>query len=170
MRSLNLGVSGKRAAARLAFALALGLALPLALPSALSAETNAAPQGEAARIAALETELARQTQIATNARQSLEALRAEMKLKDELLNLGRERNAELYKIASEIADKYVRNRSTEPLLQYNRVRMENLRQSYEDRLRAARIHETTLPPSVQDRMNKELNERQDAAQPPSNQN
>ena len=168
MRPLNLEVSCKRGAVRLA--LALGLALPLALPSALSAETNAAPQGEAARIAALETELARQTQIAINARQSLEALRAEMKLKDELLILGRERNAELYKIASEIADKYVRNRSTEPLLQYNRVRMENLRQSYEDRLRAARIHETTLPPSVQDRMNKELNERQDAAQPPSNQN
>lgn len=150
---------------------ALGL-LSVAAPSLSNASTamTPAPQSEAARIADLEAELARQTQIATNARQSLEALRAESKLKDELLILGRERNAELYDIAMEIADKYVRNRSADALLQLNRVRMENLRQSYEDRLRAARLLETTLPPSLQERMNKELGERQQAAPSPPSQN
>lgn len=149
--------------------IALGIVLAAFAPSAVYAKTSAVPpvQNEVSRVAELEAELARQTQIAANARQSLEALRAEMKLKDELLILGRDRNAELYNIAMEIADKYARNRSTEPLLQYNRVRMENLRQSYEDRLRAARILDSTLPPSVQERMNKELGAPQEAATPSS---
>jgi|GEM_PF-2774607 len=122
------------------------------------------------RIAELEDLLARQTLIAENARQSQEALRAEMKLKDELLVLGRERNAELYAIAEEIADKYVRNRSVDPFLQTSRVKMENLRQSYEDRLRAARIYEATLPPSVQQRMDAELGAAPGAQQPANPQN
>ncbi|WP_197054320.1 hypothetical protein [Sphingomonas sp. 37zxx] len=108
------------------------------------------------RVAALEAELARQTLIASNARQSLDALRAEVKLKDELLVLGRERNAELYAIAMEIAKKHVRSDDWEPFFQGERVKMENLRQSYEDRLRAARVYESTLPPSVQKQMDAEL--------------
>lgn len=108
------------------------------------------------RIAELETELARQTRIADNARQAMEAMRGEMKLRDELLVLGRERNAQLYEIAMEIAKKHVRSDDWEPFFQTERVRMENLRQSYEDRLQAARIFESTLPPSIQQRMDAEL--------------
>lgn len=111
------------------------------------------------RIAELEAALARQTAIADNAAQSLQAAREEIKLKDELIVLGRERNAELYAIAMEIAQKYVRRRDWEPFVQHDRVRLENAKQSYEDRLGAARIYESTLPPSVQQRMDAELSKR-----------
>lgn len=126
---------------------------------------EAKPPTPQERIAELEAQLARQTRIADNARRSLDALRAEDKLKDELLVLGRQRNAELYAIAVEIAEKYVRSRSIEPFLQERRVKMENLKQSYEDRLRAARIYESTLPPSVQQRMDAELGQGAGQAAP-----
>lgn len=116
----------------------------------------AGEQSPEQRITELEAELARQTRIADNARQTMEAMRGEMILKDELLILGRERNAQLFEIAMEIAKKHVRSKDWEPFLQHERVQMENLRQSYEDRLRAARIFESTLPPSVQQRMEAEL--------------
>jgi len=120
-------------------------------------ETPAANEAKSTeRIAELEGYLARQTTIAENARQEVEAVRAELKLKDELLVLGRERNAELYAIANEITQKYVRSRSIDPFIQSSRIKMENLKQSYEDRLHAARIYESTLPPSVQKRMDAEL--------------
>ena len=145
---------------------ALGVVLG-AVPAPLLAQGQAAmppaPAGELTpkqtpeqRIAELEAALTRQTRIADNARQSMDAMRGEMKLKDELLVLGRERNAQLYEIAMEIAKKYVRSNDWEPFFQTERVRMENLRQSYEDRLQAARIFESTLPPSVQQRMDAEL--------------
>ncbi|ATY31563.1 hypothetical protein [Sphingomonas psychrotolerans] len=121
-----------------------------------AATTTAKPQSAAERIAELEGQLIRQERIADNARQSMEAMRAEMKLRDELLVLGRERNAELYAVAMEIAEKHVRRKDWEPFTQHSRVRMENLKQSYEDRLRAARITAETLPPSVQQRMDAEL--------------
>lgn len=114
------------------------------------------PPAPAVRIAELESLLARQTAIADNATQELDKLRAELALKDELLVLGRDRNAELYAVAKEIVDKVVRPRSLEPFVQAGRVRMENLKQSYEDRLYAARIYPGTLPPSVQRRMDAEL--------------
>lgn len=123
---------------------------------AQQAATTAKPQSAAERIAELEGQLLRQERIADNARQSMDAMRAEMKLKDELLVLGLERNAELYAIAMEIAQKYVRRKDWEPFTQQSRVRMENLKQSYEDRLRAARVTAQTLPPSVQQRMDAEL--------------
>lgn len=130
---------------------------PLALLAIAAAPAPSAPvQKPAERIAELEGLLARQTTIADNARQEVEALRAEIRLKDELLVLGRERNAELHAIAKEITEKYVRSRSVDPFIQSSRVRMENLKQSYEDRLHAARIYEGTLPPSVQQRMDAEL--------------
>lgn len=126
-------------------------------PSAevLASAEAATPTAEQ-RLATVEAELARQTRIADNARQSMEAMRAEMALKDELLVLGRERNAELYAIAMEIAKVRIRSDDWEPFFQGERVKMENLRQSYEDRLRAARIVESTLPPSVQRRMDAEI--------------
>lgn len=132
-------------------------------PQAAAAPAAAQPKPQE-RIAQLEAALARQTAIADNAAQSLQAAREEIKLKDELIVLGRERNAELYAIAMEIAQKYVRRRDWEPFVQHDRVRLENARQSYEDRLGAARIYENTLPPSVQQRMDAELSKRP-ASQP-----
>lgn len=157
MRSLSLAVA----------ALGLLAAAPaLAQEAAPAADAAPAkPQTPQERIAELEAALARQAAIADNAVQSLQAARAEIKLKDELLVLGRERNAELYAIAMEIAGKYVRRRDWEPFVQHDRVRLENARQSYEDRLRAARIYESTLPPSVQKRMEADLGKNSPDAQP-----
>jgi hypothetical protein len=94
-------------------------------------------------------------------------LRAELKLKDELLLLGRQRNAELYTAASEVLDRLARRRSLEPFVQAQRVSMENLVQNYEDRLRAARVYDTTLPPSLQLRMQQELGAKAAAATDPA---
>ncbi len=104
----------------------------------------------------------RQQVAVDNARLQVEALRAEIKLKDELLVLARDRNAELYKIASEILARHARKRSWEPFIQSSRVRLENLVQSYEDRLRAARVTEATLPPSIAERMERELAQKNPA--------
>ena len=104
----------------------------------------------------LEERYLRQQVAVDNARQQVEALRAEIALKDELLVLARERNAELYAVASEVLARHAKQRSWEIFVQSSRVRMENLVQSYEDRLRAARVTEATLPPSVNERMQREL--------------
>ncbi len=113
-------------------------------------------QAATAQIAQLQADLHQQTTVAQNARQEVERLRAELTLKDELIALGVQRNAELYAIASEIADKGLSKRSLEPFVQASRVKMENLKQSYEDRLREARVYDTTLAPSVQARMEQDL--------------
>lgn len=97
-----------------------------------------------------------------NHRLLLAQARAEAALKDELIVLGRERNAEIYAIANEILGRYgdldfrdlVSRR--EPFVQAARVRLENRMQDYEDRLRAARIYETTLPPSVEARLRNDV--------------
>lgn len=104
-----------------------------------------------------EAQLQREKTIAENARREVEYLRGELALRDELIRLAVERNAEIYAIASEIADLGLSKRSAEPFIQANRVKLENLRQAYEDRLRAARFYDTTLPPSVQTRMEQDLN-------------
>jgi hypothetical protein len=163
-----------RAIASVAAIAWIGCAAPVQAQTAPVATPAAKPLSKTAaleqRVAELEGEVARQTVIADNARREMEALRADAKLKDELLALGRDRNAQLYAIAEEIADKFVRSRSIDPFFQGRRVKMENLRQDYEDRLRAARIHETTLPPSVQARMEAEIgNGRAPSAEtPPQN--
>ncbi len=134
------------------------LALLLAASSA-EAQTGPAvpiPAADADAAAQREARYLRQQVAVDNARQELEAQRAEMKLKDELLILARERNAELYKVASEILARHAKQRSWEPFIQSSRVRMENLIQSYDDRLRVARFTEATLPPSVEERMKREL--------------
>lgn len=114
----------------------------------------------------LEAELERQRQIAKNARYQVERLRAEIALKDELLELGRQRNRELYDTGNEILDRYAGMdfgdvlSAREPFVQKGRVELENLVQDYEDALRAARFTEDTLPPSVEERMHEELAEAQ----------
>lgn len=142
----------------------VGVVFAAANPAnAQPAEQNAAtpliaieqcPTSGKARISCLE----RQAKMAVNARQQLEVMRRDMALKDELLVLAVERNATLYEIASEIVDKGLSKGSLEPFLQLRRVEMENLKQSYEDRLREARFYSTTLPPSVEKRMEEELSQ------------
>lgn len=143
---------------------------------ALLLATTPAPQGSptptggpapvAETAAQREERYLRQQVAVDNARQQVEALRAEAALKDELLVLARERNAELYTIASEILARHAKQRSWEVFVQASRVRMENLVQSYEDRLRAARVTAATLPPSVEQRMQRELAPKDPAAATP----
>lgn len=127
---------------------------PVAYQAATPVKPNPLADAQA-RITELEAQLARQTQAASNAHSEVVRLRAELALKDELLALGLQRNAELYAIATEVVDKGL-SRKSEPFLQTQRVKMENMKQDYEDRLRAARIYPTTLPPSVQQRMDADL--------------
>lgn len=144
------------------------------LVALLLAATPAAPQvpvTPVTPVAAVEAPAAREErylrqQVAVdNARQQVEALRAELALKDELLLLGRARNAELYAVASEILARHARQRAWEPFIQASRVRMDNAVQAYEDRLRAARVTEATLPPSVAARMAAELAPKAAASAP-----
>jgi hypothetical protein len=120
------------------------------------------PAVPAAPVMDLTVELARQKQALANARDEIAQLNADLALRDELLTLGLERNAQLFVISEEILDKY-RNAGIltalnrrEPFIQASRVRMERLVQDYEDRLRSARITAQTLAPSVEKRMSREL--------------
>ncbi len=152
----------------IAAALQAAVPVPQAESPAATAKA-AAPETPAAEIARLRAEnaeltirIARADMVADNARQQVETLRDEAKLKDELLALGQARNADLYKLGSEILDQYQHKglgkviSGNEPFLQTSRVKLENLVQDYEDKLRAARFTETTLPPSVEERMKRDL--------------
>ncbi|WP_337828490.1 hypothetical protein [Pseudonocardia sp. TMWB2A] len=99
-----------------------------------------------------------------NARKEVRRLRTELALRNELIELGRTRNAELYEVAQAMLDRLMKNKSYDPFFQTGRVRMENLKQEYEDKLRAARIYEHTLPPSVQKRMDADLARQREAAE------
>lgn len=129
-----------------------------------------------AEVADLRRQLDRQTLIADNARGQLDRARGEAKLKDELIELGRTRNTELLKLGREILDRYGRKDffdlvgGSEPFVQSSRVRLENLVQDYEDKLRAARFTKDTLPPSVEARMRAELAPRADAPAPQADPN
>ncbi|RXZ66312.1 hypothetical protein [Pelagerythrobacter rhizovicinus] len=135
------------------------LMMPLALLAAPVAAQGAGAEPQAggtaetppveARIARLEGELARAKRVAENARQQVARLRAELALKDELIALGIERNAQLYELAVEVIEKGLSKRSVEPFLQTARVKMENLQQDYVDRAHAVRIYPGTPPPSLQ---------------------
>lgn len=127
-----------------------------------------APTPPDVQIEALNARLDQAEQALANHRTLLAQARSEIALKDELIVLGRERNGELYAIAQEILARYgdvdfreVLSRR-EPFVQTARVRLENRMQDYEDRLRAARVYETTLPPSVERRMQQELDQRRSA--------
>ncbi|AJP71147.1 hypothetical protein [Sphingomonas hengshuiensis] len=149
------------------FLLSAALAAAATPATAQTVSGTPAVVSDKARITELEAQLRRQTLIAENARKEVEIVRANARLKDELILLARQRNAELYAIATEILDRGMHPRSVEPFLQTRRVKMENLKQAFEDRLNAARIFETTQPPSVQLRMDSELKAKRaaDAAAP-----
>jgi len=146
----------------------------VAAPTAATADQAAAkPPTEAeklrAEVAELRRQLDRQTLIADNARGQVTRMREDVRIKDELIELGRTRNAELFKLGGEILDRYGRKDffdlvgGSEPFVQSSRVRLENLVQDYEDKLRAARFTRDTLPPSVEARMRAELAAPADAA-------
>lgn len=143
----------------------------VAAPTAATADQIAAskpakPPTELERLRAenetLRRQLDRQTLVADNARGQLTQAHGEAKLKDELIELGRTRNAELLKLGREILDRYARKDfldvlgGSEPYVQASRVRLENLVQDYEDKLRAQRFTKDTMPPSVEARMRAEL--------------
>lgn len=159
------------------------LALALAPVAAPAQEASAAPAAAAAakepteveklraEAADLRARLDRQEVVADNARGQLQQAREQIRLKDELLMLGRQRNAELLALGREILARY-RSKGlgdvvigSEPFVQASRVRLENLVQDYEDKLRAAGFTVATLPPSVEARMRAELAPPSDAAQP-----
>lgn len=143
------------------------LAAPAGAQTAYTDVVQAEPpsaEDAATRLERLQARNAQLEQALENHRVLLAQARAEAALKDELIVLGRERNAELYGTAKEILDRYgdldfrdVMSRR-EPFVQASRVRLENQMQDYEDRLRAARVYETTLPPSVEARMQRDLEE------------
>jgi hypothetical protein len=142
-----------------------GLGVIAAAPATPAAEPGIAPADIAGRAAPADNpaaELARRTVALANAQAEIARLDAALAVRDELLVLGRQRNAELFAIASEILEKY-RNAGIltgigrrEPFVQSGRVRMERLVQDYEDRLRSARVTEQTLAPSIEKRMASEL--------------
>jgi len=150
----------------------IAVAIAAAAPAAASAQAQTAPAQPAAvpsaavtpeaRIKELEGALARQRQIAANARFQVERMRAEMREKDELIELARQRNRALFDKASEILDRYAQFglgdllSTREPFIQKGRVELENQVQAYEDALRAARFTSDTLPPRVEARMKAEL--------------
>ncbi len=117
----------------------------------------------------LRAQSAQQQRAVDNMRVMLENSQHNIALKDELVQLCRTRNQELYSIGKQVVNLYAGRSTTEavmarePLLQMQRVKMENLVQDYEDRLRQQRFHEDTLPPSVEKRMQEELQARKAAA-------
>lgn len=114
----------------------------------------------------LQKQLKRQERIALNARLQLAAIREEIKLKDELIQLAVERNQEMFDIASDIVNEaHKQQRCWDALslagvfVQSGQVKLQNLKQSYEDKLHAARFYSSTLPPSIESRMTADLSEQ-----------
>jgi hypothetical protein len=179
-----------------AFLLALGVYFPFGTQASAQEVTAAARQNAAAvtqpqaaapkppsevetfraEAASLREQLDRQHVIADNARAQLDQARAEIRRKDELLALGRTRNAELLLLGREILDRYRRKdfgavlAGAEPFTQLTRVKLENLAQDYEDKLRAARFTTDTLPPSVEAKMKADLAVGPDGQPAPAPQN
>lgn len=155
----------RSSAIALAVALLSGPVLAQESPEAAAPAAAVEAPGAEDQLAALQARFAQQEQALQNHRQLLAQARTEIALKDELIVLGRQRNAELYQIASQILDRYARMGvgealvRREPFVQAARVDLENRIQDYEDRLRAARIYETTLPPSVEQRMQEDIDRR-----------
>lgn len=142
------------------------------------ATVNSAPKGPSQNEKALQARLSKVSSSSKEMEQELEALRSErtrhvqavenMKVmlgntkrvsdqRNELLDLCRVRNEELYKVGHQIIDLagdsdgrgVLRN---EPVLQLSKVKLENTLQDFEVRLREQRIYEDTLPPSVEKEM------------------
>lgn len=153
-------------------------AVPASATQAAPADAQAKPPTELdltkAALAETQAKLDRQTVIADNARAQLRQVRNQGKLKDELLTLAQQRNAELLAIGREVLDRYAHKglfsvvAGAEPYVQASRVRMENLVQDYEDKLRAAKFTADTLPPSVEARMKAELAPAPGPAPTPAN--
>jgi hypothetical protein len=166
-----------------AFLLALGVYFPFGTQASAQEVTAAARQNAAAvtqpQAAApkppSEVETFR-AEAASLREAPLEQARGEFRRKAELLALGRTRNAELLLLGREILDRYRRKdfgavlAGAEPFTQLTRVKLENLAQDYEDKLRAARFTTDTLPPSVEAKMKADLAVGPDGQPAPAPQN
>lgn len=145
-------------AIRLAAALMLSGTMLCASGPSYGAPKAAKEPGRVELVDALRKQIAANQQ----AFKELEQLRQALKEREELVQLGIQRNAELSAIATEVIEKAVDPSDYDPFFQMRRVKMENLRQSYEDRVRAARIYEGTLAPSVKQPMDEELAQKRQA--------
>jgi peptidoglycan hydrolase CwlO-like protein len=122
-------------------------------------------QSKSEEVAKLRADNARQAQALQNVQAMLQQAQQSVGLRDELVDLFRTRNQELYKVGTELVALY-RNKDMdslvkrEPVLQIQQVKLQNLMQDYEDRLRTSRVYPDTLPPSVEKAMQENL--RKDA--------
>lgn len=109
----------------------------------------------------LRADAARQKTAVENMRTLLDQTQQKLALREELLELSRTRNQELYKVGTELIALY-RNKDTnslakrEPVLQLSQVKLQNLMQEFEDRLRTSRVYPDTLPPSLEKQMQESL--------------
>lgn len=109
---------------------------------------------------------ARRIQAAQNVQAMLDNSQKNAALREELLGVCRDRNDQLYKVSQELIAMY-RDKDfnsftkREPVLQLQQVKLQNLMQDFEDRLRSQRMYQDTLPPSLDKQMQDSL--RKDAA-------
>jgi septal ring factor EnvC (AmiA/AmiB activator) len=114
----------------------------------------------------LRADSARSSQAVQNMKSMLDNAEKNSALMQELVGLCRDRNQEMYKVSQELITMY-RDKDfnsftkREPVLQLQQVKLQNLMQEFEDRLRSQRMHEDTLPPSLEKQMQDGL--RKDAA-------
>jgi phage-related tail protein len=109
----------------------------------------------------LRADAARQKTAVENMRVMLDQTQQKLALRDELVELSRTRNQELFKVGTDLIalyrDKDMNSLAKrEPVLQLSQVKLQNLMQEYEDRLRAARVFPDTLPPSLEKQMQESL--------------
>lgn len=107
---------------------------------------------------------ARQTQAVQNVQAMLNNAQKVSSQRSELMELCRNRNQELFNVANEILTMYRDpgfNSFTkrEPVLQFQQVKLQNLTQDFEDRLRKQRVYEDTLPPSVEKAMQESMQQK-----------
>ncbi|MGH8445814.1 MAG: hypothetical protein ACREVL_11135 [Solimonas sp.] len=120
----------------------------------------------------LRTQTQRQQQALGSSQATLAGTQTRLDQQVELVELCRTRNQELYKVGHELIGLYgdvgyadVAGRR-EPVLHLSRVKLENLMQSFEDRLREQRVYADTLPPSVEKQMQESLQASKAAAAKP----
>lgn len=116
----------------------------------------------------LHADNARRAQAVQNMKTLLDNVEKNSALRNELVDLCRDRNQQMYRISQELIAMY-RDEDfnsfarREPVLQFQQVKLQNLMQEFEDRLRSQRMHEDTLPPSLEKQMQENLRSNANAA-------
>lgn len=141
-------------------------AAELAAQSSRLNQMNQSLQDARAELEHVRADNARRTQAAQNAQALLDNSQKNATLREELLGVCRERNDQLFNVGQELISMYRDAnfnsfKKREPVLQLQQVKLQNLMQDFEDRLRSQRMYEDTLPPSLEKQMQESL--RKDAA-------